>query len=152
MYHILWASGTGNILLGIKTQQICCGPTRSLLGSHLFLSAGKSHPQSPLCFFFWLSTLGNFTAWSAVRVPFWWSAAYVRAPLAIKNGNLGSIKHGYESWGSLRCLVVSGGGSKRNRSWLAWGILGEAIWKGCESFNMISSCSTMTSQTRLSLL
>lgn len=73
-------------------------------------------------------SLGNFTAWSVGRVPFWWSGAYVRAPAAIKSGNCGSIKHGYESWGSLLCLVVSGGGSWQNRSCLAVGILGEAIW------------------------
>lgn len=73
-------------------------------------------------------SLGNFTAWSVGRVPFWWSGAYVRATAAIKSGNCGSIKHGNESWGSLLCLVVSGGGSWQNRSCLAAGILGEAIW------------------------
>lgn len=89
-------------------------------------------------------SLGNFTAWSTGRVPFWWSVAYVRAPVAIKSGNCGSIKHGYDSWGSLLCLVVSGGGSKRNRSWLAGGSLGEAIWKGCSCSSESNFCLKMT--------
>lgn len=53
VYHILWASGTGNLVWGIKTQQICCGPTRSPLGSpFIFVYWGKSpavsHPPSLL--------------------------------------------------------------------------------------------------------
>lgn len=46
-YHVLWASGTGNQVSGIKTEQICCGPTRSALGSPLFLSTGEILLQSP---------------------------------------------------------------------------------------------------------
>lgn len=88
-------------------------------------------------------SLGSFTAWYTGRVPFWWSGAYVRAPAAIKNGNCGFIKHGYESWGSLLCLVVSGGGSKWNRSWLAGGILGEAVWKCCRCSSKDNFCSRM---------
>lgn len=132
VYDILWASGTGNLVLGIKTQKICCCSISSPLGSPLFLSTGQSYLQSPTT-----NSLGNFTAWSAGRVPVWWSGAYVRGPAAIKSGNCGSIKHGYESWGSLLCLVVSGGGSKQNRSCLGGSILGEAIWK-CRFFRKIT--------------
>lgn len=76
-------------------------------------------------------SLCYFTAGSTGRVPLWWSIAYVRGPGAIRSGNCGSIKQRYDSWRSLLSLVVSGGGSKRNRSWLAGGILGETLWKGC---------------------
>lgn len=43
-YHILWAADTGNAVLGIETQQICCASTRSPWGSPLFLSTWGTLP------------------------------------------------------------------------------------------------------------